>query len=298
MCDPEVVRRGLRPIVIQEVEKMLACGTKYAKLRAASITKHILSVRHRHIVFTIDERLRDFFLKVRNLLNLLFKAAKETLFYTFNKMNGKHHTFTPGFILTLHTFGRALNFNPHIHCLITEGGMNEDNQYKSINYITFEALRKSFMKQLLDNMKLYYVDNLNYSIKIKELINQIYKDKKKGFYVNAPKMKAKNGKDAVVSYIIRYIGRPVMASSRIVSYDKEKQKIHYYYEDHKTEERVDVEEDVFTFIKKLIIHIPEAQFKMIRYYGIYATCHHRHKTEVKKKLFSNYSTCIKKPSYR
>lgn len=39
------------------------------------------------------------------------------------------------------------------------------------------------------------------------------KDHTEGFYVNAPKRKQHNGKDAVVSYIIRYTGRPVMASS-------------------------------------------------------------------------------------
>lgn len=97
-------------------------------------------------------------------------------------------------------------------------------------------------------------------------------------------MKSKSGKDAVVSYIIRYTGRPVMASSRILNYDKDKKMIHYYYEHHKTKERIDVEEDIFEFMKKLIMHIPEAQFEMIRYYGIYATCNHHHKDEVKRKL--------------
>lgn len=329
--DPEVVRRGLRPIVTKEVDKMItcgtpdsgfeiyecpnchkthiicytcksrfcnSCGTKYAKLRAASISANTLSVKHRHIVFTIDERLRDYFLRDRNLLNIMFDSAKETLFYTFNRMNGKEHTFKPGFILTLHTFGRALNFNPHIHCLATEGGMNEESKYKSIKYINYETLRKSFMKQLLDNLKEYYSDNPKYLKKIKLLINQLYKDNKNGFYVNAPKMKNKNGKDAVVSYIIRYTGRPVMASSRIVHYDKEKKMIHYYYEDHETKKRVDVEEPVFDFMKKLIIHIPEAQFKMIRYYGIYATCHHQHREEVKKRLSSDNHARISKISYR
>lgn len=331
LCEPEVIRRGLRPIVVKEVEKMMACGTldsgfeiyecpnchkthiicytcksrfcnscgtHYAKLRAASISANTLPVKHRHIVFTIDERLRDYFLRDRKLLNILFDAAKETLFYVFNKMNGKEHTFKPGFILTLHTFGRALNFNPHIHCLITEGGMDEEHHYKVINYINYETLRRSFMKQLLAHLKDNYSDNPNDLKKIKILINQIYKEKKNGFYVNAPKMKSKSGKDAVVSYIIRYTGRPVMASSRIVNYDKDKKRIHYYYEDHKTKERVDVEEDVFAFMKKLIVHIPEAQFKMIRYYGIYATCKHLHKKEIKKRLSSNESDQIKKANYR
>ncbi|MDD3049421.1 MAG: transposase, partial [Bacilli bacterium] len=52
------------------------------------------------------------------------------------------------------------------------------------------------------------------------------------------------------------------------------------------------------FMKKLIVHIPEAQFKMIRYYGIYATCKHLHKKEIKKRLSSNESDQIKKANYR
>lgn len=80
------------------------------------------------------------------------------------------------------------------------------------------------MKQLIDNLKAYYSDNPKYLNKFKTLVNQLYKEPKNGFYVNAPKMKNKNGKDAVVSYITHYTGRPVMASSRIVSYDREKRE--------------------------------------------------------------------------
>ncbi len=45
-------------------------------------------------------------------------------------------------------------------------------------------------------------------------------------------MKNKKGKEAVVNYIIRYTGRPVMVQSRILDYDKTTKQIHYYYEDH------------------------------------------------------------------
>lgn len=79
-----------------------SCGIKFAKERAEMISNITLNVSHRHVVFTIDERLRVFFKKDRDLLNVLFDAVKDTLYYTFNKMNGKDHSFTPGFILILH----------------------------------------------------------------------------------------------------------------------------------------------------------------------------------------------------
>ena len=72
-----------------------------------------------------------------------------------------------------------------------------------------------------------------------------------------------------------------MTQSRIISYNPKTKKIKYYYKDHKTEERTEVEEHVFLFMKKLIVHIPDEQFKMIRYYGIYATCAHSHKHKIK-----------------
>lgn len=96
----------------------------------------------------------------------------------------------------------------------------------------------------------------------------------------------------LISFVI--LARPVMASSRIINYDKDKKMIYYYYEHHKTKERVDVEEDIFEFMKKLIVHIPESQFKMIRYFGIYATCNHHHKDEVKRKLVLKNACHLKK----
>lgn len=317
LTHPDVIKNGMRPIVPIEVEKMLSCGTidagfeiyecpnchkshiicytcksrfcnscgtKQAKIRAQEITEHTLDVSHRHMVFTIDESLRYYFKKDRPLLKALFDAVKDTLVYVFDNMNGKDKTFRPGFILTLHTFGRDLKWNPHIHCLCTEGGMDDDGKYKSIKYISYESLRKSFMKQLTQHMKDFYQDNPATLKELKKVINDIYKEKKNGFYVNAPKPKSKKGKDSIVSYMIRYTGRPVMASSRIISYDRENKIIKYYYEDHKTEERVEVTEHVLKFMGKLITYIPEAQFKMIRYYGLYATCNHIHKSKVKEKM--------------
>lgn len=331
LLDPEVNRRGLRPVISKEVKKMMACGTvdsgfeiyecpncqkthvicytcksrfcnscgvKYASLRAQTISNSTLDVPHRHVVFTIDSCLRDYFRKDRSLLNVLFEAVKDTLFYTFDKMNGKKHTFKPGFILTLHTFGRALNWNPHIHCLLTEGGMNEEHIYQRISYINYEVLRKSFMKCLLDKMKEFYANQPDELRKLKQLISQLYREYTDGFYVHAPAMSQKAGKDAVTAYIIRYAGRPVMAQSRILSLNHSTHMITYYYEDHKTEERIEVTEHVFEFMKKLIVHIPELQFKMIRYYGLYATCHTHHKPKVKEMLHRTLNKIRQHLSYR
>ena len=43
----------------------------------------------------------------------------------------KHLGAEPGFILTLHTWGRSLSLHPHIRCLITAGGLDEEGQWVS-----------------------------------------------------------------------------------------------------------------------------------------------------------------------
>ncbi len=312
--DPQVLERGLRDTTSKEVLKMIDCGTfnsgfelyecpncnqahaicytcksrffpscgvKYAKQRAYNISKNCLDVSHRHVVFTMDNRLREFFLKDRSILNILFKSVKETLFYTFNKMNSKNDSFTPGIIMNIHTFGRALNWNPHVHCLVTEGGINNKHVYQKIDYIHYETLRKSFMRNLTKNIKDSLQTHTKEYLDISQLIRVMYKEHKNGFYVHAPSVKKQKDYDALIHYIVRYTGRPVMAQSRIIDYNKEKKTIQYYYEDHLTDEKVIVSEHVFTFMKKLIIHIPATIFKMIRYCGIYATVNHRHKKKVK-----------------
>lgn len=314
---PEVKRKGVRPIVLKEVEKMIKCGTldagfeiwecpdpncgrthiitytcksrfcpscgvRYAKERAANVSSHTLDVDHRHIVFTIDERLRIWFKQYRYMLNFLFDSAWQTLLYAFKSNCKKNSSFIPGVMITLHTFGRPLEWNPHVHCLVTEGGMDDKHVYKHIDYINYEVLRKSFMRTLVKEMREWIdKEHPEDSRKFRQAVNNIYRDHKNGFYVYAPPMKDKKGKDAVVSYIVRYTGRPVMASSRITRYDWQNKKVSWWYEDHKTNEKIFVQESVYSFIGKLIQHIPEEQFKMIRYYGLYATCDHKLKKDVK-----------------
>jgi hypothetical protein len=106
----------------------------------------------------------------------------------------------------------------------------------------------------------------------------LYTSKENGFYVHGPSMDKKSQK-GLIEYVLRYTGRPVMAESRIDDVDHVKRQITYTYEPHEDdllpdEEKcgtITVTEDIYEFIKKLIVHIPEHQFKMIRYYGVYAS---------------------------
>ena len=109
------------------------CGNKYSMERTTSMSFKLVKVQHRHCVFTIDENLRDFFLKDRTLLNCLFHSVTSVVSRMFFKMNMSKN-YTPGFIMVLHTFGRDLKWNPHIHCLISEGGYSDDEASETVTF--------------------------------------------------------------------------------------------------------------------------------------------------------------------
>ena len=102
-----------------------------------------------------------------------------------------------------------------------------------------------------------------------------YEDHPNGFYVYA-KPNSCDSK-TVLNYIGRYLGRPVIATSRIDSYDGD--LVTFHYNRHEDNKYIVETVPAITFIERLIQHIPEKHFKMIHYGGLYA----RHR-KIDKKL--------------
>ena len=243
------------------------CGVKYAQNRAFSMTKKSIRCKHRHIVFTMSDKLWPYFQKYRDLLDGLFDAASSSILSWFYELN-KSQNFTPGIMCTLHTFGRDLKWNPHIHMLCTEGGAGNTEAFRIVKHINFKALRSRWQKLLLD----YLQNNLPEKelIEFKLLKNQIYKEYNNGFYVYA-KPDNISSINQTINYVVRYTGRLAMSQSRIIDYDGT--YVTYYYERHEDGKRIEEKVHAYEFIKRLILHIPNKNFKVVRYYGIYAKTH-------------------------
>ncbi len=235
------------------------CGTKYSIDRTTSMSFKIINVQHRHCVFTIDSELRHFFLEDRSLLGLLFEAVQSVILYMFHKIN-KTEKFTPGFICVLHTFGRDLKWNPHIHCLLSEGGIGNSGLWRSMTHFNYTLLRNAFRTALLNLLE------KKIGSSFKKIKANCYLEHKDGFYVYAKPNKC-NPK-VVAKYIGRYLGRPVIATSRIDNYDG--QNVTFHYNRHEDEKLIIETIPVLEFIQRLIQHIPKKHFKQIRYYGLYS----------------------------
>ena len=171
-----------------------------------------------------------------------------------------------GMIATIHTFGRDLKWNPHIHCLISELIYSfKKDKIKTFHHFNFTKLRKTIQFEFIR-----LIQEAG-GLKKTEEKNRLYKDHPKGFYVYA-KSKSDNNSNiqGCINYFIRYVGRPAMAENRITEYNKESKTVSWFYNDHKDEKRHDVTDNVIDFINRLIIHIPDYHFLTTRYYGFYA----------------------------
>ena len=264
------------------------CGAKETQIRSAKVSSMALDAHHRHIVFTIPEELRHCFLADRTLLHLLFIAARNTLACLFNNEKYRKSKKIPkkkvknlytykndrekvvfGAILTLHTFGRDLKWNPHIHCLVCEEAYDTSkNCMKSFAFMSYEKLRKTWMFQVLDILSKYkdQIKNFRY------LKQKFYEVNDNGFYVYAKKREDDNDDNVeeCVKYIARYTSRPAMAESRIIKYEDDKKMIRWWYNRHEDEKYIEVYEPVQNFIINVIKHCPNENFKMVRYYGFYS----------------------------
>lgn len=236
-----------------------SCGNKYNNERQTSIFSKLFKFKHRHIVWTIPEELRKYFREDRKRLSLLFKASQIVIESWFHDKYKKQNV-TPAFISILHTYGRSLIWNPHIHMILLEGGMNK-NGFITVNFFAYSAFRKRFMKVLLDLLE----KEIN-TTEFKQLKRQLYRKLKDGFYVFSPPSKFKT-MDGLIKYVTRYVSRPVMAESRILDYDRT--YVTFWYQRH-TDNKIVIEKiHAYEFISRIIIHTPDKNQKYIRYYGCY-----------------------------
>lgn len=88
-----------------------------------SRAERVLPVGHFHVVFTVPRELRALVaFRRRELLGALMREAGHTLL----ELGSSRLNATLGVTAVLHTWTRTLLFHPHVHCLVTAGGLASD----------------------------------------------------------------------------------------------------------------------------------------------------------------------------
>ena len=107
----------------------------------------LLDVPHRQVVFTIPKMLRIFFKFKRRLLGDLCRCAVRALLVYFQAATGK--TLEPGVVAVIQTFGDRINFHPHLHFLVTGGGVDEAGVFQRMSSFDDATLAEVFAREVL-----------------------------------------------------------------------------------------------------------------------------------------------------
>jgi hypothetical protein len=267
------------------------CGALAKAKWLAAREKELLPVPYFHIVFTIPDSLNGLALRNQRVVyGILFRAASETLLHLGR--DPKHLGGQIGVIAVLHTWGQNLMDHPHLHCIVTGGGLSEDAQRwlhpkksgRKKFFIHVKVLSELFKKKFLCYLRESYAQGeLCFSGEFQPLINDLY-DADWVVYCKRPF----GGSRQVLQYLGRYTHRVAISNDRILKMDDG--QVTYRWRDYRDNQLKEMKVEAFEFIRRFLLHILPPNFCKIRYYGILSTRNKNEKLNRCRELLGVRST--------
>jgi len=235
----------------------------------AARLERILPCPHFHVVFTLPGLLRPLAKACPRLVfDLLFRAASDTLasFARDPKWLGAQI----GVTAVLHTWTRDLQFHPHLHCVVTGGGLSGDGS----RWVTGDhgprfifpvaALAKVFRGKILEAIEQLDIvtrqaANIDDEDRFRRLLDRLHRQRWI-VYAKAPFA----GSRHVFKYLGRYTHRVAISNQRLVAADD--QAITFATKDGQFATL-----DPVTFVRRFLDHVLPDHFVKIRHYGLYAS---------------------------
>lgn len=237
---------------------------------------------HFHVVFTVPEELHDFFeMNYAIASDALFGAASETL-KLFQRNNWR---LEGGFLAVLHTWGRALNWHPHLHVLVSAGGRDASTgQWRQArdNYLfPVRSMSKVFGSILLRHLEDLECDGtVQWPQGLATLeARRAWRVRLAGRNWNIFSRPTLGNTRAVVRYLARYTSRIAISNQRIKSVDEAARTVCFEYKDYR-DEGVTKEMTMggAAFLRSFARHLVPRSFRRVRYYGLLAGTRNRHQT--------------------
>lgn len=255
------------------------CGNIETRRWAEASLKRLLPIKHHHIVFTLPKSFRIIAKRNEKIFyQILFRCSAEAVVDWF-----KHkHNIKPGIVSVLHTSGSDLKYHPHIHMIVTGGGMELDTkqliQLKS-DFLTRQRFLASkfkeyFFDEISSNLYSHKIDpTKKFNGDIENFLTWARKIKDKHWIVSI--QKPLHDIAQIIGYVGRYTKRACLSEYKIIGWNKNEVKIKFNdYKNtpkgHKTRQSI----KTFTnegFFDALLQHVPIQKFKMVRYYGLYSS---------------------------
>jgi hypothetical protein len=237
--------------------------------------KDLLPTSYFHVVFTLPQGLRPLALRNQKVLyTLLFKTVSETL--TELARDSKHLGAEIGFMAILHTWSQTLIDHPHLHCLVSGGGLSLDGKRwicsKKDFFIPVQMLSSLFRGKFLDGLKREYeagelkfpgqIEDLKEAPAFKRFLTTLYHQ---AWVVYCKPPLKHSGK--VMDYLGRYTHRVALSNDRLVKL--EGNHVTFRWRDSADHNKIKLLTlKAFEFIRRFLLHVLPDQFVKIRYYGI------------------------------
>ena len=232
--------------------------------------KELLPIEYFHVVFTLPDELNPRALRNRKVVyNILFKAASETLTELAKKRLGVQ----AGFIAVLHTCGQNLMDHPHLHCIVSGGGLSQGKWISSKRRFLFpvRVMSRLFRGKLLAFLKKAHVEE--HLEAAEEDFTSFLKDlyAKEWVVYSKPPF---NGPENVLGYLGRYTHRIAITNHRIVGMEDD--KVSFRWKDYAdgNKQKVMILE-ASEFIRRFLLHVLPDGFVKIRHFGFLSNRHRK-----------------------
>lgn len=257
------------------------CPKCQATKRAAWLETRLerrLPVDHFHVVFTLPEQLQPLVVKNQRVLySLLFRAASQTLLTL--AADPKRLGAQLGFTAILHTWGQNLLFHPHLHCVVTGGGLSPDGQRwvpaRQGYLLPVKVLVKLFRGKFLAGVQQAYDrGELKLTGSIASLAQpQAFRNLLATLYQRDWIVYAKppfGGAEQVYRYLGRYTHRVAISNARLLSHQDGRVQFRYKnYADASQTKVMNLAAE--EFIRRFLLHVLPKGFVRIRHYGLLAS---------------------------
>jgi hypothetical protein len=274
--------------------------------RAEWITERLerlLPTPYFHVVFTIPDQLNPLALRNKNaVFNILFTAASQTLLAIAR--DEKHLGAQVGFTTVLHTWGQNLFFHPHLHCVVTGGGLSSDGpRWVSAreNYLLpVKVLGKLFRGKFLAALDNAYENGkLDLTGSTAELSNPgAWRRFKAGLYEKDWVVYAKppfGGPEHVFQYLGHYTHRIAISNHRIVNLADGKVTFRVKdYADGCKKKLLTL--DAVEFLRRFLLHVLPKGFVRIRHYGLCASANVNGKLVTARRMLEHGTDLAPQPT--
>jgi hypothetical protein len=240
-------------------------------------SEDLLPIEYFHVVFTIPSGLNPLVsINPKVLYDILFRSVSETIVELAN--DPKHLGARIGIIGILHTWGQNLMDHPHIHCIVTGGGLSPEGS-------CWVSCRKDFFIHVKVMSALFrgkFLDLLKNSFKSGDLVfpgsishlkePRAFESFRKQFYHKKWVVYCKppfDGPMGVLQYLGRYTHRIAISNNRIIAIqDGNVSFLWRDYADDNRQKTMTLKAD--EFIRRFLLHVLPSRYVRIRHFGLLA----------------------------